>query len=558
MKNSTLNILKTMLKTSYDVSGIINEETGKINKKSIKVWALSIFTLIVVSITYIIIGFLKKTGIPTFFLDIFFMLLEFFILLQAITLTINIIYFSEDIKNYIYMPISGNRLFIIRYFLVLTIILATELLIAVPSIFIYANRTLQNISFYFVVLIVLLLITVFLTSIIVILTSILIYIFKFIKEKKVYKNLIFIILELLIVLLLFVSTNNIKQLIATKDLEEKEIINTDLDNIEKLRDNISINKVLYVPEIGIKALSQINAKTFLYLIEITIIDVVLFAIILFIGKKTYLNRVLYINSLPQKTKKKKPNLEKKCIYRKKEMSYLRSEFKTIIKSQIYLTQYLLNIGIIMITVVFMMYIFVPFAREYLVELEKKIEFDFEALSLILILIQILFTFSAPSLTAFSRYGANAKFFKYIPIKYNKQFYIKMIPGIIINMIIIAIVLVTFYILIPGIGVTNILYMFIISILLNINNNYLLLFIDLWRPQLHLESEISIIKQNENTMFKYILTTSICLIIWYIKEITEKIDMQQAILIAIIIHTIIFIILNTIVIRKKDRIFKNII
>ena len=80
------NLLKTMLKTSYNISGIIDADTKKLNKKSIKVWLLFIVFAIAIYLSYMIINSLKEIGVPQFFLELYFLLLQILVMFQTILL----------------------------------------------------------------------------------------------------------------------------------------------------------------------------------------------------------------------------------------------------------------------------------------------------------------------------------------------------------------------------------------------------------------------------------------------------------------------------------------
>lgn len=57
---SYVSLIKMMLKNSYSFSEIIDEDTGKINKKSIKVWGIAIISFAVVYFSYAIFNELKE------------------------------------------------------------------------------------------------------------------------------------------------------------------------------------------------------------------------------------------------------------------------------------------------------------------------------------------------------------------------------------------------------------------------------------------------------------------------------------------------------------------
>ena len=572
MKNKivkSLDLLKILLKTSYNTTDIINAETGKINKKSFRVWMIAILSVIVICLSYNMVNLLKKTGINTIYMEIFFEFFHILIMLEAVIIVLNVIYFQNDIKNYIYMPISSLKLFLTKFGSVLTIIFGTELLICIPSIFIYGVMNIKSIVFYPISIIVIFLVTLFLVSIITIIASCMVRLFKFIKKKNIYQGTILIIMTFLILGILMYSVKDINKLEEIQGIQDN--VNITEENQEQVKEEINgiikqtflLNRIIVISDLGIKALSELNFKSIIYIAEMLAINIIPIVILVFIGKKYYLKSVLYIISMFKPKKTKKINIDKKCKARKKEKSYLITEIKNLLKNQTFFMQYIYKTFIILLDLTIMIIAIFPiFKNQLLSALDEEsinsIATDFEVFSIIIGVIQILFTISASSLTAFTRYGKNAIFFKYIPINQQKQFLLKNVIGIVINTLIILTVTITIKILVPEVSFLYLLSIFIITMLLNFINCYILTFIDLWRPQLNLEGEVSIIKQNENRWLKYILTVGMCFVIWYIKEITKELSMNTAILIEIGILTVIFILLNIKLIRKKENLFKNII
>ena len=100
-------------------------------------------------------------------------------------------------------------------------------------------------------------------------------------------------------------------------------------------------------------------------------------------------------------------------------------------------------------------------------------------------------------------------------------------------------------------------MFVIGMLLNIIYSYILLLIDLKRPQLNNENEISVIQQNDNKLFKYIVTAIICVILWYLQQITKEVQIDAAIYIEIAVFLVILLILEFIINKKKDKLYAKI-
>lgn len=571
-KNKTINLLKTMLKTSYDTSDIIDSDTRKLNKKSMKVWLVAIVFVIAIYLSYMFINVLKEIGASQIFLDVFFLLLQVLVMFQTVLLVINILYFSDDIENYLSLPIPSIKLLITKFSIMIIIIFISETIIALPSIFIYGVRTLQNIFFYPLAVIILSLVSIFLSTIVSIIMIFVMNIFKIIKNKYLYQNIVILLMTFIIFMPLINVLN-----IWTNNIDEKEIVQNEVssgensvEEIDAMKHLTSIvqsikktNKYFIVTEIGVNALSDINYKSVIYALEILALDLLALIVFFTIGKFTYIKDVLWNLSVFNKKKNKKVRLYKKCKAKNKTYAYLRNEIKSIIKSPTYFMHYIYNILIVLSVIVFIVATVFPIIVQAINgEINDNIinllTFGFGGFSLIIGIIQVIFTLSSLSLTAISRYGKNATFFKYIPIKFTTQFRLKNMPQIIINTIITVVILGTIHYLIPTIDNIYILLMFITAMLLNIINSNILLFVDLLRPRLNYENEIAIIKQNDNKLFQYILTVVCCLIIWYLNEITKELSLNISILIEVILFSIILIGMEIFINKKSNKLFKKII
>ena len=568
----TINLLKTMLKTSYDMSGIIDSDTKKLNKKSIKVWLIGIVFIIVIYLSYMFINLLKEIGAPEIFLELFFMLLQILVMFQTILLVISTLYFSKDVENYLSLPITSRKLLITKFSVMMSIIFGSEIIIALPVIFIYGVRTLQNILFYPLAVILIALVSIFLSTIVCIFMIFVMKIFRFIKNKYLYQNVIILMMTIIVFIPLTNVLNSSINNLDNIEMPEQQSYNEDnaqdekqaLEELSTMVQTIRhSNKYFIVTEIGVKALSNINYKSIIYVLEILALDLLALTVFLTIGKFTYIKDILWNLSLFNKKKNKKVKLYKKCKFKNNKYSYLINEIKLIMKSSTYFIHYIYNILILLIVITVIVTTLFPIIVQSIKEtMEEDIfsmfTFGFTQFSLIIGIIQVIFTLSSLSLTAISRYGKNAIFFKYIPMKFNTQFRLKNIPQLTINTIIILVILGIVHHLIPAINNLYILLMFIVAMLLNIINSNILLFIDLQRPRLNYQNEITVIKQNDNKLFQYILTVVMCFIIWYFSQITEKLSLNISILIEIIVLSIVVIGMEIFINKKSNKLFKKII
>lgn len=565
---STINLMKTMLHTSYDTSELIEQSTNKLNKKSAKVWLLIGVCILVLYLSNIIVGNLKNNGAETLFLEMFFLILQIIIIFQTIMLGLNVMYFSEDIENYLCLPISNTKFQITKFAVMMSIIFGTELTIVLPALYVYGIKVVENISIYIILVILMLfLISIFLSTVVLILIIPVMRIFRFIKNKYWYQSIVVLVMTVILLMpmtmQLLVDKNDIE---VDTEMNQYEQTNETTDEEEQLNRIISIiskaNKYFVVSDLGVEALKNSSIDSFKSVLQLLVLDVMTLIIYFSIGKATYIKDILWCLSIGSKKKKEKVNLKKRCKLRNKKIVFIQNDITDIIKNPTFFMHYVYNVLIILSIIIIISIGIIPTIKQIVIEnLNEKelnsISFDFASFSIIIGVIQVIFTVSPISLTAISRYGKNAIFFKYIPIKTTTQFRIKNIPQLIIGIIVIVAILITTHYLFPEISLKYLLYMFIIGMLLNIIYSYILLLIDLKRPQLNNENEISVIQQNDNKLLKYIVTAIICVILWYIYQVTKKTSLDIAILIEFIIFSIIWGILEIIINNKKDKLFENI-
>ena len=127
----------------------------------------------------------------------------------------------------------------------------------------------------------------------------------------------------------------------------------------------------------------------------------------------------------------------------------------------------------------------------------------------------------------------------------------------LDIVVSIVVLGIIYYLIPQIGFINIIIMFIITIFINLINSYLMLIVDLRRPNLNWNSEMAVIKKSENKIFQYGFMIGMILILMYLTKLLETLNLKLAMLIEILIFGIAFILIDRIVKKKSTKIFNKI-
>ena len=134
-----------------------------------------------------------------------------------------------------------------------------------------------------------------------------------------------------------------------------------------------------------------------------------------------------------------------------------------------------------------------------------------------------------------------------------------IPQIILNTFISLIILGATKYLMPEIQLIYLIIIFIAGLILNIINSFLMLVVDLRRPNLEWDNETDAIKQNKNKLFQYILSIIICLILIYFKQVFEgfKINLNIFIIIILIFLLLILFLINKMIKNKINKLFSKI-
>lgn len=246
------------------------------------------------------------------------------------------------------------------------------------------------------------------------------------------------------------------------------------------------------------------------------------------------------------------------------MVYILKDIKQLYRVPTFFMQMVFPVIIILISAIMIGNFIIPIIDEAIQSSEniqntlRQLTFNTEMVCIVLGILQVLFSMSDLSLTAISREGKNAVFIKYIPIDLYKQFLYKNILQVGLNTIVSIVVLGILYFLISKISVLQILLLFITSIFISLINSFLMLIVDLRRPNLNWSSEYVLIKKNENKIFQYVFMIIMILIFLYLSNILQEMNIHIAIVIQMMLFAIIFMIMNILVKKKINKLFNKII
>ena len=556
---------KIFIKDYFQKLNIYDKNTKKINKKSMFVWLLIIAVLSISFLSLKIINFLDARGIEELFLKIYFPILATIFMFQATLICTNVFFFSKDLEYILPFPIKPIELLIAKFINVISITYGMELMFLAIPLFLYGILVTKSIIYFFTMIFVLIIFPIFLITIISLLMLFLMQLTKFIKNKDIFQVIIVILLSVLIslgegYLLKSIFSENIINLEIN---ENNQIENAKLNNeiLNNKLDELNNYFVIINPCISLLTNLKIN-NIFIQLIKLIFISGITFLIFIYFGKILYLKNLLkniaYINKKKNNKKIIKNKYNKKSI----KKSYIKNEFDKLLKNPTFFTQCFFQYIFIITILLILFNLFIPLVLESFEDTDTLNNlginaFSMQAISMVLIIIQIIFSMSNLSITAISREGKNAMVMKYLPIPLYKQFIWKNIPQILINTIVIFGTVLVIAINIPQISIWYYIAVIAIAMLINLINSFLMLIVDLKKPYLDWTTEASSLKDNGNKLYQYVTTILIVLLLLYLSSVLENLNIIISLSIIFATLFIILFIINIYVKRNINKLFGKI-
>lgn len=515
-------------------------------------------------ISYYIIDFLQKTGQPQIFLNAYLLIMAIIIMFQQILASTNIYYFSKDLEYILPFPIKPVELLMARFNMLISISYTSILMFVLIPLLLYGMMVAQSLLYYPSMLIILITFPIFFGLIISIIMLFVMQLSKIIKNKDIFQ---FVVVFIMTGILMSFGTQAINNVFSSVEEIEQIQQGENINLIQTINSKIeNINNYLLTINPSVKILTENNLfKNIIELIKILFINLITLIIFIFTGKLLYLKKIL--KNIQKINTNKLKNKITNYKYKKntKAKAYIKNEFKELIKTPTFFMQCIIPIILIVITLASIFIAIYPsfvaiMQDEQVAEVLPEFKLDITTLIIIIIIMQIIYTFSNLSITAISRKGKNAFFIKYIPISLYEQFLYLNLPQIIMNIFISIIILGVAKYLIPQINIIYLFIMFIIGLILNIINSFLMLVADLRKPNLEWDNETDAVKQNKNKLYQYVLTIIIVLLLIYFSTIFEKlkINLNISIIIILFILILILFLINKIIKNKINKFFNKII
>lgn len=535
----TILLTKTFLKNSFRSSD------KKKNKFGLYLFLLVYFGFVFVFLSNEALTLLESIALEKLFIQAIVLMDIVLICMQSVVSSLNMFYFSDDIEHILPFPIKTKSL----YFSKLNILICSEYLFEVlffltPLVYF---GTYMNLGYgYFIRMILFMIVLpIIVCSVISFITVRLVGLFKNLKNKDMVQYVSMIASVIIIFTVTSFTYGETGQ-----GMTETEILDMVM-NLEEITNSsgsilsgfVNIFKDFIIPE-------NLN-----YLVKSSLEIIVIF-LLTYIGL-TYLNYKTYRRNLTinfnngKKTSKKKLRVKLDSNKNSTLVSYVKKEFKILIRTPMFFMQCVIP------TIIVPIILAMPFALNInnlealdLPALEelKTLAATKEGLLIIIGIAQMFFLMNVNAITAISRDNNNAVVMKYIPIKLYKQCIYKIIPGMIFNIIpMIYVCLVLGFVL--NFNIINIILVFLSLFLLALFNSFVLILIDIRKPKLNWDSETTVVKQNMNILIGYIYQILIYVTLLFITVYLGKNIIDSAIIFSCIL--VILIILICTYINKND-------
>lgn len=561
MIKKIIQLSKIFIKDYFQNLYIFNKDTKKINKKSSFVWLLGITAFVIALLSFKIINLLNDNGQAIIFLKIYFPIIATIFMFQTILVCSNVLFFSKDLEYIVPLPIKPIELLIAKFNNIISITYSLELLFLAVPLLMYGIIVAPTIIYYLTMILVLILFPIFLVTIICIIMIFVMQISKFVKNKDIFQIIIVTIVSLIMI---FTEIYIIKSIFNDNVIDEEidsgnsalvgEAFNNKLDKL---------NNYFIIINPCISLLTEFTVTNiFLQLLKLILISAIAFIIFIFFGKLVYLKNLLKNMEYISKKNNNNKIVKNKYIKNKIKNSYIKNEFVKIIKEPTFFIQCILQYIFIILIMLYVVNLFFPIfmkslQQENILNTVEINEFALQCMEIIIIIIQIMFMLGNLSRTSISREGKNAIVMKYIPISLYKQFLWKNIPEILINTFAIIGMTVVIDINIPRISILYYIAGIIIAMLLNIINSFLMIVVDLRRPNLNWITETSALKNNKNKLYQYATTIIIIVILIYLIKILKNVNIIMSLTIIIFSLFIILFIINKLIKNNINKLFKKI-
>ncbi len=410
----------------------------------------------------------------------------FLALFLSLISSISVLYFSNDNLSVLPLPVRPMEITAAKINTLLVYEYLEELLFGVIPLGVYGVMTYQPVTYYLVLIPVLILLPIVPLCLACFLIIALMSVSGKLRNKNVTQVLTMLVaIGFSVGLSFFINTHNSDQAMMEMLIHANGLL-------EKFRSLLPTLRF---------AIDTLLERNMLSLLLLLIISVIFYAVTVLASQKLYFKGML--GSLFSSAGISSKKIDTKTAYKTRglEVSYVLNEFRTYIRRPVFLVQLFLPCVILPVLMVVLMYFGMKNGFESSGEdmsvLLSEVLLDpssagyFFAGSLLLVFFSCMYCFL--SVVAISKDGKDASFMKTIPVPFERQVFCKALPDILMTLFSALLAL------IPGVILFKIpLYMCALCLLVLVPFSILhgaLIIFDLRAPKLDWSNEMEIVKRN---------------------------------------------------------------
>jgi ABC-2 type transport system permease protein len=539
-----LALVKVSLKNTF------NLQDGKL-KKSMLARLLPVFIVIALLPTvgsiYVLakellntLAVMQQTGVV---ISLLLMGVSVTVFFFAIFLVPSVYYFSKDVETLLALPLQPWVIVASKFVVTVIYEYFTLLLFAVPVLVAYVEMIKPALSFYPILLVVLVLLPVVPLIFASVLIMLVMWLVPFAKNRDFFNYL-----STFFALALAIGINLLAGSAAT--ISQNALIDL------LRRGNNSLTSVFsyLIPNIrfGVEALIRIDVVQLLIYIALVIIAAVLFVVL---AQFVYFRGAIGVNETSAARRRLKTKAYAGAtVSGNVIVTYALKELKLLIRTPIYFMNCIATVVLIPVILLFTFATQLGNSSE-LSKIIATIPWDNPQLGLFVLAAGCALGWGVSSLnlitpTAISREGSNAYFMKYIPIPYFSQMLAKVLSGLTISWIGVVCFIgpVVWFLQLPW---NLALIALVAAILTSIFMNFLGIIADILHPKLVWEQEASAVKQNLNAIFTMIPALALSFGMFFLVGMLPKGAWVSLLLFLVLIGLDILIIYLTKIIAEKE-------
>ena len=548
--NKTLILFKTMFR-SENLLEIKSEQSSRLKGILKVVGMLAILLLAGASFAPIIVELyspLALVGMEPLLLKLLLFSASFIVLIFGFFYVMSVFYYSSDIENYLFLPVSPGSLVLAKFMVVALYQILSTFVLFFPSFVAFGYMDQQNWTYYLKTLLALIILPIVPLTIIAILCILLMRFSKIFRNKDrftLFSSLIGITLALSISSLMQNLTTGMNGGMPAILQEQGRVFNI-------------LSAVFPAATLMHKAIFGGIASFILN----TVLSLFICAIFIFIfyqvGNRLYIDGAKGL----KETASNRKNLTQQELLsstRKKNvvMAIASKELKMILRTPAYFLNCVL-VSLIMPLFLILPLLFGGSLKDLTAELGaggiEQLRHMVSPDAFIIGLMALMAFYAGLNLiaaTAITREGPNFSFMKLIPIPYRTQLVGKILPALVVQMVGVLILLIPAIVLLRP-SIPTVLTGFVLGSLLSIFLDFAMITLDVIRPVLDWTNEQKAVKQNFNAMvstFLSMIVGAIPVVLFIFLPLDPRILFAIFFVVLVILNSIIWYLLPSIAERS---------